>query len=620
MKANNPDSSRTTIWALLVGIDEYKAVSRLRGCANDVEAMRTLLTNRYAVPEDQIRVLINAAATRANIIREFHQFLIENPRIQYGDQILFHYSGHGSQMPAGPGEFEPDGRNETLVPHDSRSDGVFDIPDKTVAALLDRLAASKGDRITVVLDSCHSGSGTRAPWEPSAPRVRRVPADDRIPPAGLDVELRTGATRSTVGPAGWATAGLPYVLLAGCRDREESNEYEAKFEDARVWLGALTYFTLQVLEQLSEGATYAELHERVAALVNAQYRNQMPQCEGDRSRTIFGSVRIRRDPFIAVRSVDPSGKSITLSAGLVHGLCPGTKLALYPPEVRTRADLPALPLATVEVKSVAATTAHADVDGAPAHPIPQHARGVITQRVYSGLRQTVSLGAADAGHEDAISRLRHAIEHATADDEPSHYLSLEDQPSSRPDLHVQAEEGRYRIYDPDGVLLVDPVAFGQLQADAGQPPAVRVRIALESIVRYRSIVTFHNEDPTSALAGKISLRLRRYIEEPGGRRTEDLPAEVVGPGGELTLYFDPEHEERNVYVVDVINASDCDVYPHVFTLSPDFGIECLHPPRDSGISEAVRTNKDGTPYPIGLQAGTVPLKFYLPPGWDGSRD
>ena len=221
-------SSGSSLWALLVGIDGYKAVNRLNGCVNDVEAMRTFLINQR-IPEDHILVLTDQQASRAAILRTFEEFLINNPAIAFNDQILFHYSGHGSQMPDTTG-VEPDGYNETIVPYDSRTQGIYDIPDKVLASLLARLATMKGTNITVILDSCHSGSGTRNIALQGATCVRQIPADDRIPPADLDADLLTGITARGVGPSGWAKTDTPYVLLAGCRDREFSNEYWSKSE------------------------------------------------------------------------------------------------------------------------------------------------------------------------------------------------------------------------------------------------------------------------------------------------------------------------------------------------------------------------------------------------------
>src|SRR5438876_11780237 len=174
-------TTHPSFWALLVGIDEYQGegVPNLNGCVNDVEAMRVFLMNQLGVPEDHILLLSNRQATRAAILQSFEAFLIDNAAITFNDQMLFHYSGHGSQMRDTTG-VEPDGHNETIVPHDSRTHhpDVYDIPDKTLGALLARLAERKDNNITVILDSCHSGSGTHRIELPGTARVRLAPLDD----------------------------------------------------------------------------------------------------------------------------------------------------------------------------------------------------------------------------------------------------------------------------------------------------------------------------------------------------------------------------------------------------------------------------------------------------------
>lgn len=241
----------TRLFALLVGIDNYQHIDGLLGCVNDVEAMRVLLMSRYGVPERRLRVLTNAQATRTDILEAFQEHLIDNPDIRHGDQILFHYSGHGSQMAARPEDYEPDGWSESLVPYDSRLGDGYDIRDKKLAALLDRLATAKGDQITVILDCCHSGSGTRAPEDSSGPRVRRVGADTRIPPVDLDSDLRGGITRSarSTGLAAWAGGRLPYVLLAGCRDGELSYACSRSLAPRLAWGSGLSkYCRVEILQ------------------------------------------------------------------------------------------------------------------------------------------------------------------------------------------------------------------------------------------------------------------------------------------------------------------------------------------------------------------------------------
>src|SRR5262245_50717741 len=128
MPQETPTPPASSPWALLVGIDEYAAhLPPLRGCVNDVAAMRIFLMNQLGVPPANIRMLTNAQARRADLIRAFEEFLIDNPSVRHGDQILFHFSGHGSRM-RDPHGVEADGYLETIVPHDSRVGDVFDVP------------------------------------------------------------------------------------------------------------------------------------------------------------------------------------------------------------------------------------------------------------------------------------------------------------------------------------------------------------------------------------------------------------------------------------------------------------------------------------------------------------
>lgn len=170
----------------------------------------------------------------------------------------------------------------------------------------------------------------------------------------------------------------------------------------------------------------------------------MPQCEGARNRPVFSGVRVECDPFVTVLCVAADGKTITLGAGLVHGLRPGTQLALYPSEVRTRAELPEDQIATVEVFSVAATRAEARVHGQPASPIPHFARAVGTLQSDNGLRRTVRLEGSGATPKDVLTKMRSAVTLATSDGQPSPYIRIEDD-RVPVDLVGRADDGRLRF-------------------------------------------------------------------------------------------------------------------------------------------------------------------------------
>ncbi|NER79775.1 MAG: caspase family protein, partial [Leptolyngbya sp. SIO1D8] len=641
------------LYALLVGINEYRAVSKLRGCVNDVEAVEQFLLEKCHVPEAHIRTLKDEEATRQNILDTFQHFLIQNPQIQRADQILFWYSGHGSRSRDTQG-IEPDGYLETLVPQDSRTEGIYDISDKEIAILLEDLAAAKGENITVVLDSCHSGSGTRdiTIEGETVALAREVPADDRIPPVDLDSAFLKRSVGSGSQPSGWSSPTTPYVLLAGCRSHEQSNEYLVQTGDTDgVWHGALTHFILKALKTLAPDSLYSELHEQVAAQVNGIYSTQMPQCEGDRDRQVFGGARVERDPFIVVQAFD--GHTVTLGAGLTLDLHPGTKLALYAPTVRTRSQLPDPPLAIVEVTSAQATSAKAKVNPADQETFMTHveqwaqeslgkserisqftsqpirgviARGLVTERAYSSIPQTVSLQA-EAGEENqtAIERLQYALQ--------SQHFQVLDDSAQDAKLHVVAADGQYFIRDFRNDLLVEPI-------DRGENDVNRVRYALENIARFQTLLQLKNEESGSALAGNIEVHLRsvaaksnEYVSDGTKTPTKPewdggsagaltpFPDSLVGAGGEISLCYDPENLDRNLYVVEVENTSSRNIYPHVFVMSADYSIVRLYP--EAGLEKALAPHKRLIVEPTN---GGSRLEIYLPDGkegevrWDSSRD
>ena len=177
--------------ALLVGIDAYQSVSPLNGPVNDANDMAAFLVEQAGFQQSDLRLLLNAEATRDNILAAIEAWLIEGTKP--GDDVLLYFSGHGFQQPDLDGD-EADNLDETLVPVDARVDegrvvrGM--ITDDDIARLLDRLI----DRRTYVLvDACHSGTSTRAVSDGDAWRYTKTP---RLPDGA---PLRVAATRGVSG-------------------------------------------------------------------------------------------------------------------------------------------------------------------------------------------------------------------------------------------------------------------------------------------------------------------------------------------------------------------------------------------------------------------------------------
>ncbi len=253
------------IYALLVGINAYPAgVRPLHGCVNDVGRYRDYLTGRFAPEALAIETLLDGDATRENVIRQFRQHLC---RAGEDDVALFQYCGHGAQSTAAAEflSFDPTGKEQGLVCHDSRTPDKFDLADKELAALIAEVA-KKNPHVAVIVDACHSGSGTRsaeeivgavARFEKEAPYKREVGQylDEYYLKQGANIMI----------PA------ARHILLAACDRRQTAKE--------RGGAGIFTSTLIEVLEKSGDDLSYADLFVRCRAAVRKRAADQDPQFE-----------------------------------------------------------------------------------------------------------------------------------------------------------------------------------------------------------------------------------------------------------------------------------------------------------------------------------------------------
>lgn len=152
--------------ALIVGIDVYQesalSFQLPNASFNDSERMRKLLTGVLGYKDSEIRILRNEQATRAAILEGLKEWLGET---KPGERAFFYFVGHGHFQPDLNGD-EEDKLDEALVPFDAvikRTETSASVEnmvvDDEIGAALEEL---KGRQITAVLDSCHSGTVTRA--------------------------------------------------------------------------------------------------------------------------------------------------------------------------------------------------------------------------------------------------------------------------------------------------------------------------------------------------------------------------------------------------------------------------------------------------------------------------
>jgi uncharacterized caspase-like protein len=262
--------------ALLVGINRYRIPGAdLRGCVNDVKNVRAVLTTHYGFASKDITTLTDYAAT-TKAMRDAITKLVKGAKS--GDVLLFHYSGHGANVPDKDGD-EADRRDEILCPTDL--DWKDPLLDDWLRKTFDRLPA--GASLTVIMDCCHSGTNTRAILPPDAPVIPRYlpnPWDLAAAESGrrLRGTVKGSLRRST--PArrkqDIVATSIPELLVTGCRDTQTS----ADAEIGSSFNGALTYNLVATINAARGKLTYRELHGGTVKRLRRDGFSQVPQLEG----------------------------------------------------------------------------------------------------------------------------------------------------------------------------------------------------------------------------------------------------------------------------------------------------------------------------------------------------
>jgi len=477
------------LYALLVGINTYdysSGVSPLQGCVNDVNAMQAYLAGRVAADEIAFHplVLTNQHATREAVIEGFRTHLCQAGA---EDIAFFYYAGHGAQA-AAPEAFWPveaDHLLETLVCYDSRTRDSWDIADKELAQLLAEVYAKK-PHIAVVLDCCHSGSGTRGS-EARDVATRHAPTDWRSRPIDSFIVSPEQAAKANSSRSlkplltGLSLPKSRHVVLSACRDIEEAREYHG----GEVPHGTFSYFLLESLKKATGNLTYRDLFKRTNALVRSRVADQSPQMEAtdaeDLEQPFLGGA-IAAAPNYFTASQDSEGRW-QIDGGAIHGLvAPSgdetTLLVLFP-----------LGSSVERLKQVSDAIAEAEVS----QVLPQQSRLKITSgaenltdATYKAVVTSLPLPkvtVAMEGDATGLAIARQALSTAGPDRKPSLYIAESASPEAA-DFKLVAKEGRYGAFRRGESLVLSKAPA--VYSEAGARAAVR---RLEHMARWSSVAS-----------------------------------------------------------------------------------------------------------------------------------
>jgi metacaspase-1 len=257
--------------ALCVGINDYPfgETNDLKGCINDANDWAGLLKNHFDFTD--VKQLLDADATKANLIKGLKNLL---KGAKAGDVLVFTNASHGTYNADRDGD-EPD-YDEAICPHDTDSNLLLDDELRELFADI-----PKQVMLTVISDSCHSGSVTRVvvnEYRRSRqldPRVwgGRSLSSDQLRAAGKSKEK-------------FPESRMKEILLSGCK----SNQTSADAFINKDYHGAMSYHAIKAITDAKYKITYAQLHKRLLSMLEDAMYEQVPQLEGkntNKNRQIF---------------------------------------------------------------------------------------------------------------------------------------------------------------------------------------------------------------------------------------------------------------------------------------------------------------------------------------------
>jgi hypothetical protein len=278
--------------ALCTGINRFRDrdAPPLNGCVNDARNVAELLHDAYGFGSGDIRVLLDAQATRAAFL-EGLEWLLGGARA--GDQLVLFTSSHGSHIPDVSGD-EDDQEDEVLIAHDHDWEGSVLVDDE-IAQHIVRLPP--GASLVSLWDTCHSGTlndagraaqvARRAIRRPLATTGYREGVTDVVgkylpQPRGVDLRASLVGRRSMAGGAKAAprrrpaaAATVDTLTLGACRDDETAAD--ASF-DGR-YAGAFTHALLKTVRERPD-ATWSDAFERTKREVKRGGFDQTPEAHG----------------------------------------------------------------------------------------------------------------------------------------------------------------------------------------------------------------------------------------------------------------------------------------------------------------------------------------------------
>lgn len=309
-------------YALLIGVGDYPEWGKWKDLAsvNDIAHLKEVL-KIHNFAERNMMTLINEEATKDNIVKAFDKL---SSKLNLGDIVLIHFSGHGQQIPD-LNEDEADGYDEAFVPYDSpqnyqagKYEGKKLLIDDEINELTLRLRKKLGStgQVIFIMDSCHSGSGNRALGTVRGTDVLMAP--EGYTPKYIEAEVFEKMENNkpeSLAPMGSFFGSSPSESNYQARDAQGND------------IGSLSFAVTVQLAGLQKPITFKDFFQKINQRVRGMV-SQNPQWDGPAATILFGKEHYK---YIETNCPAKFQSSRLLKGltGTIRGVNRGSKVEVF---------------------------------------------------------------------------------------------------------------------------------------------------------------------------------------------------------------------------------------------------------------------------------------------------
>lgn len=395
--------------ALIIAIGDYPDPQLNKwpklSSANDIPLVKNTLIQQGFKPE-AISILKEAAATRAGIETALNRLAAA---VQKGDIVVIHISAHGAQIEDNDAEEEPDMLDECIVPYGARysnnpvkfkdiRNDYFRDDELGEAIIKIRNRIGKSGHVLVILDACHSGSGTRNNGD-----MVRGP-NNAIVSAGFATRKLTGQVAPDIVEIKKNNTTLSkeagtYISFSGARAYQVNAECMG--DDNRP-VGSLSYAFSKAMGQLRKGSTYRTLFTAIQNIMGQKVPGQSPVNEGDGlDIELFGNAFTIQQPYLTIDANNSRNNTVVLEGGSIWGVTQGSEVSFYEANIQDPSG--EIPLATGTVTRVNEFKAEVVLSAPGAKDLAdRHARAFVTALAWG--QRKIKLAVMDSNGKPAMQK------------------------------------------------------------------------------------------------------------------------------------------------------------------------------------------------------------------------